>query len=61
MLDKEGIFCFLIFEIFKNGRNKPKLHPVHLSHQIEFQEFLQPFVLETLSFHFQLKNIQIAG
>jgi hypothetical protein len=61
MLDKERDFYFLKFEIFKNALNKSKLHSVHLSQQIEFQEFLQPFVSETLAFHFQPKNIQTAG
>ena len=61
MVDKERDFYFVKFEIFKNGLNKPKSRSVHLSQQIEFQEFLQPFVLETLPFHFQPKNAQTAG
>jgi len=60
MLDKKGFF-FVKFEIFKNGLNEPKLHSVHLSQKIEFQEFFQPFVLETLPSHYQLKNLQTAG
>jgi hypothetical protein len=61
MLDKEGIFILSNLKYLKNGLNKPKLHYVHLSQQIEFQDFLQPFVSETLPFHFQLKKLQTAG